>query len=334
MGSGASATPKDPEVKVGDSVQVPGKGEGKIIEMSTTDVQLKFKDGNKNWYDMEEVCLMKAHAEKTHKFHVGDAVHVPGKGKVCVIESTTTDVQVKYEDGTSVWHDIDDLTKLLHQSVNHELRKGDTIILPGDGEVKVVDTTTTDLMLQLSDGSMKSYDVEDFKALLDKALEAAVGGLKVGSSLKVPGKGGAKVVEMNTTDIQLQFEDGSKKWYDAEDLQKMLSLFLKKGDTVEIPGKGMATVTEATTTDVQLKFGDDSSEWYDLEDLFEMLSTSISHDVRQGDSVKFPDGEEATIVEKTTTDVQVQYRDGSKKTYDVEDFDKLLTPKAADGAES
>jgi len=321
------------DLKSGDKVRVPDRGTATVLQATTTDVQVQLEDGSKKWYDIEDLTTMMCDKISSYVFKPGDALHVPGKGKAVVIESTTTDAQLKFGDGSSMWSDVEDLTKLLQQSISHELRSGDTVQFPGRGEATVLDALTTDLQLEFADGSKAWYDVEDLKELLDQKMGDAMSGLKRGDTVQVPTKGTAKVLDMTTTDVKLRFENGNEKWYDIEDLSTMMSKYVvaykfSRGDIVNVPGKGKSTVMESTTTDVQLEF-DGSKVWYDVEDLIKLAYDSISHDMRPGDTVTLPGNEEVRVTSNTTTDVQVMFRDGSQKSYDIEDFQELLKKKAA-----
>jgi len=164
-----AAIPSAGELKVGDSVRVPDRGTASVVEMTTTDVQLRFGDGSKKWYDVEDVATMMSEKISSFGFKIGDKLEVPGKGKAVVVEATTTDVQLKCEDGGTSWHDVEDLTKLLQKSISHQLRRGDIVQVPGKGEAKVLEVLTADMQVEFADGSRVWYGVEDFESCFKDA---------------------------------------------------------------------------------------------------------------------------------------------------------------------
>jgi len=86
-----------------------------------------------------------------------------------VLQTTTTDVQVKMEDGTVAWHEIEDLAQ-----VTPDLKVGALVKLKKHGTICTVMTlTTTDVQVKLDDGTTEWHEIEDLLAHSESA-EAVV----------------------------------------------------------------------------------------------------------------------------------------------------------------
>jgi len=77
-----------------------------------------------------------------------------------VLQTTTTDVQVKMEDGTVAWHEIEDLAQ-----VTPDLKVGAQAKLKKHGKICTVEQlTTTDVQVKLEDGTTEWHEIEDLLA--------------------------------------------------------------------------------------------------------------------------------------------------------------------------
>jgi len=94
------------ELVVGEKAKLKKQGTmGRVLQTTTTDVQVEMEDGTVAWHEIEDL------AQVTPELKVGALAKLKKKeGTMCtVLALTTTDVQVELEDGTTEWHEIEDL---------------------------------------------------------------------------------------------------------------------------------------------------------------------------------------------------------------------------------
>merc|ERR1712224_518675 len=93
------------ELVVGEKAKLKKQGTmGKVLQTTTTDVQVRMEDGTVAWHEVEDL------AQVTPELKVGAQIKLKKQGTMgTVLTLTTTDVQVELEDGTTAWHDIEDL---------------------------------------------------------------------------------------------------------------------------------------------------------------------------------------------------------------------------------
>lgn len=146
-----------------------------------------------------------------HAATVGDEVSVllPSRSGV-VLERTTTDVRLRLEDQNEVWFDIEEVEG--GPVIIHECQPGSKVTLADGQRCVVSDRTTTDIEVQLQDGSKVWRDVEDMK-------HEATAHLDVGSTAQITVAGRrARVLERTTTDALVRFPQGVEVWVDIESL--------------------------------------------------------------------------------------------------------------------
>ena len=85
------------ELVVGEKAKLKKQGTmGKVLQTTTTDVQVQMEDGTVAWHEIEDL------AQVTPELKVGAPAKLKKQGIVCtVLDLTTTDVQVKLDDGTT-----------------------------------------------------------------------------------------------------------------------------------------------------------------------------------------------------------------------------------------
>ncbi|CAE7516801.1 unnamed protein product [Symbiodinium natans] len=106
------------DVKKGMAVTNLRRGQsGQVMQHTTTDVLVKYDDGKTEWTDIEDLKKM-AEEKKAEEADVidvskGMAVTNLRRGQSGhVLQHTTTDVLVKYDDGKTEWTEIEDLKKM------------------------------------------------------------------------------------------------------------------------------------------------------------------------------------------------------------------------------
>lgn len=91
----------------GDEVAVPlASQDGVIMERTTTDVKMKLPDGYELWFDIEDV---EGGPVIIHEVPHGGVAKVRGGARGEVKERTTTDIKLRFPNGSEVWHAVEDL---------------------------------------------------------------------------------------------------------------------------------------------------------------------------------------------------------------------------------
>jgi len=95
-----------------------------------------------------------------------------------VLQRTTTDVLLMMRDGNESWHEIEDIQQESLILTNAEV--GDQVVLRGTGaRAKVLQQTTTDILLKMTDGEEIWHEVEDvrqdFSVLVGSMIDKRVG---------------------------------------------------------------------------------------------------------------------------------------------------------------
>merc|ERR1719453_261313 len=146
---------------------------------------------------------------------VGSEVTLQDGTKGIVKERTTTDVLVKFEDGTEKWFNVEDLSACGVLAAARELARGEEVICFKDGVTGTVkDFTTTDVLLVMEDGSEVWFPIEDLRQVLPTAHNLLEGDVAV---LVRNGRKGI-IICRTTADVKIRWEDGTEEWVDVEDV--------------------------------------------------------------------------------------------------------------------
>jgi len=134
---------------------------GTVLKRTTTDLLLRHPDGTEAWHGVEDIDqpAMLAAAYNVPK---GEAVAVLSMGNAqgIVLQRTTTDVQLRMEDGSEAWYAVEDVAQLLPTA--YDVQKGDEVVKLSDGARGIVqDRSTTDVLLRMEDGTDQWQGLED-----------------------------------------------------------------------------------------------------------------------------------------------------------------------------
>jgi Ca2+-binding EF-hand superfamily protein len=145
-----------------------------------------------------------------HAATVGDEVGVllPNREGV-VVEVTTSDAKLRLPDGNEVWFDIEEIEG---EAISlHECRPGSKVRLQDGSTCSLSSRTTTDLQLQLADGSKVWRPIEDCQ------IEA--NHIEKGRSAKLltPSQKG-RVINRTTTDALVRLQNGVEVWVDVDEI--------------------------------------------------------------------------------------------------------------------
>lgn len=90
------------------------------------------------------------------------------------------------------------------------------------------------------------------------------------------------------------------------------------GDEVSVllPSRS-GVVVARTTADVQLRLPDGNEVWFDIEEV--EGDSVIIHECKPGGTVILEDGRRCVVTDRTTSDLELQYPDGSKVWREIED---------------
>lgn len=144
----------------------------------------------------------------------GDEVSVPlSSQEGTVLNRTTTEVQMKMQDGNEVWFDIEDID--CGPVTIHEVNTGGKATLRGGPRYVIVDRTTASVKLRYPDGKEVWHEVED----LEEEAGQASYDLGVGVVARVvPKTIRARVKDRTTTDALVVFSNGVEVWRGIDDL--------------------------------------------------------------------------------------------------------------------
>lgn len=153
---------------------------------------------------------------------VGSEVMLQDGTKGRVKERTTTDVLVKFDDGTEKWFNVEELLACGIVAAARELTRGEEVICFKDGAKGCVkECTTTEALLVMEDGSEVWFPIEDLRQVLPTAHNLVEGDIAV---LVRNGQMGV-ITCRTTTDIKIRlasdrssWEDATEEWVDVEDV--------------------------------------------------------------------------------------------------------------------
>lgn len=151
----------------------------------------------------------------------------------------------------------------------NDLIEGSEAVCPADGRsCWVKHRTTTEAMVVFEDGTEKWMDIED---LAQNTSLVAADDLEVGdSAVRLTDKQTGIVRSRTTTELLIEFKDGTEAWHDAEDLAQAVAKAddLKEGDeALKLGNSRRGRILTRTTTDMKLKLEDGTEEWVATEDL-------------------------------------------------------------------
>jgi len=191
------------------------------------------KCGNKR-----EAIMMGAHFVL-----VGSEVRLQDGTKGVVKERTTTDLLVKFDDGTEKWFNVEDLSACGILAAARELAQGEEVVCFKDGaKGRVKECTTTDVLLVMEDGSEVWFPIEDLRQVLPTAHNLLEGDIVV---LVRNGRKGV-ITCRTTTDVKIRWEDGTEEWVDVEDVATPKQTdAVKKLAAASLDGRLAKALTEA-----------------------------------------------------------------------------------------
>lgn len=144
----------------------------------------------------------------------GDEVAVPLTSQDGVVtQRTTTDVQMRLQDGNEVWFDIEDVDG--GPVIIHEAKSGGKASIDGIGRCEILERTTGELKLRLPDGTEVWRAVEDLEDEAEQSRHAVVAG---SNACVVPKALRARVKTRTTTDALVILPNGVEAWCGIEEL--------------------------------------------------------------------------------------------------------------------
>jgi len=152
-------------VRVGHDIETTGKIKGRVLQRTTTDIQLQTEDGGTKWVDIEDIRIVE---ETENDTAIGATVAIKGteeQGEI--IQRTTTDVKLKLADGTEKWVGVEEIDMVTGAPIYNDVALKASVAVRGcvrGARGQVLQRTSTDVQLQMDDGTEKWFGIEEIDA--------------------------------------------------------------------------------------------------------------------------------------------------------------------------